>query len=154
MTRTTIAAGLAATALATALATAPAARGAPLCTEFGFAGLLAKCNKATLPPITLSAGKPLAGAPLALQSGAYYEIEIVADGTQELGIAGPEFFRAIWMDEIVINDIEVRPMAVDSLEFDGEGTAELSFIAIKPGRYELKIPGSTGESQRVQITIQ
>ena len=27
-------------------------------------------------------------------------------------------------------------------------------IAIKPGRYELKIPGSTGDSQRVEISIQ
>jgi len=153
MTKGRITAALAAAALGITLG-ASAAMAAPLCTDFGFAGLLAKCNKAELPPITLSAGKPLAEAPLALQSGAYYEIEIIADGTQELAITGPEFFRAIWMDEIVINDIEVRPMAIDSLEFDDEGTAEFSFIAIKPGRYELRIPGSTGESQRVQITIQ
>lgn len=143
---------LVAAALAAALPLAAPA--APLCTDLGFAGLLAKCNKATLPPITLGAGKPLAEAPLKLQSGAYYEIEIVADGTQELAITGPEFFRAIWMDEIVINDIEVRPMAIDSLEFDDEGTAEFSFIAIKPGRYELRIPGSTGATQRVQISIE
>ena len=32
--------------------------------------------------------------------------------------------------------------------------AEFSFIAIKPGRYELHIPGARGDSQRVQISIQ
>ena len=60
----------------------------------------------------------------------------------------------MWVNEIVINDIEIRPMAIDSLEFDDAGTATLSFIAIKPGRYTIQIPGSTGESQRVNIAIQ
>ena len=130
------------------------AQAAPLCADLGFAGLLAKCNRADLPPITLASGKPLAEGPLKLQSGAYYQIEIVADGSAELALTGPEFFRAIWMNEIVINEIEVRPMAIDSFEFDDEGTVEFSFIAIKPGSYYLKIPGTTGETQRVEITIQ
>ncbi|MDH3264069.1 MAG: hypothetical protein OEM24_08735 [Paracoccaceae bacterium] len=89
-----------------------------------------------------------------LQSGAYCELTITADGSAELALAGPDFFRAIWMNEIVIDDIEIRPMAIDSFEFDDAGEARLSFIAIKPGRYELKIPGSTGESQKVTITIE
>ncbi len=143
-------------AAAIAAFSASAAIAAPLCegSKLGFAGLLAKCNKGEEIELTLSSGKPLAEGPIALQSGAYYEMMITADGSQELAITGPEFFRAIWMDEIVINKIEVRPMAIDSLEFDAAGTAELSFIAIKPGRYEIKIPGSTGESQRVDISIQ
>jgi hypothetical protein len=143
---------IAVTALA-ALIAVPAAA-APLCTDLGFAGLLAKCNTSELPPITLGSGKPLAEGPWELQSGAYYEVELTSDGSQELALAGPEFFRAIWIDEVVINDLEVRPLALDSFEFDDEGTIEFSFIAIKPGRYELRIPGSTGETQRVQISIQ
>lgn len=143
---------LAAAALAALLA-APAAA-APLCDNLGFAGLLAACNKEELPELTLGAGKPLSEGPWELQSGVYYEVEITSDGTQELALAGPEFFRAIWIDEVVINDLEIRPLALDSFEFDDEGTIEFSFIAIKPGNFELKIPGSTGESQRVQISIQ
>lgn len=129
---------------------------APLCdgSEMGFAGLLAKCNRETLPPLTLASGQPLAGAPLTLRSGAYYKIDIVSDGSAELALAGPEFFRAIWINEVVINDLETRPIGLDSFEFDDEGTIELSFIAIKPGRYELKVPGSRGDTQRVAITIQ
>lgn len=57
------------------------------------------------------------------------------------------------MNEIVIDDIEVRPMAIDSFEFDGAGEARLSFIAIMPGSYTLSVPGTTGDSQRVAITI-
>ncbi|MGF1658092.1 MAG: hypothetical protein ACFCUS_01540 [Rubrimonas sp.] len=146
-----------AVALAGAIAAPPLAgpaQAAPLCTELGFAGLLARCNREKLPEITLSSGKPLAEGPLNLSSGVYYQIDIVADGTQELALVGPEFFRAIWMNEIVINDIEIRPMAIDSMEFDAAGKASLSFIAIKPGRYELRIPGSTGDTQRVEISIQ
>ncbi|MDT8327465.1 MAG: hypothetical protein RQ750_08790 [Roseovarius sp.] len=127
---------------------------APLCDSLGFSGLLAKCNRGDTIEVTLSSGKPLGEGPVILESGAYYEMEITADGTAEIGLTGPDFFRAIWMDEIVINDIEVRPMAIDSFEFDDAGTAEFSFIAIKPGRYHVLVPGTTGESQRLEIRIQ
>jgi hypothetical protein len=96
----------------------------------------------------------LGEGPITLQSGAYYKMEITADGSAELALTGPEFFRAIWMDEIVINEIEIRPMAIDSFEFDDAGTAEFSFIAIKPGRYHMLIPGTTGDSQRLEFIIQ
>ena len=87
-----------------------------------------------------------------MKSGKYYEIEIEADGSQELALAGASFFRAIWIDEIVVNGIEIRPMAIDSMEFDDAGTAEISFIAIKPGTHVLGVPGS--ETQKVEIVIE
>lgn len=125
---------------------------APLCNDLGFAGLLAACNRGETITLSLASGQAL-GEDQVLQSGAYYTLEIVADGSAEMAIEGPGFFRAIWMNEIVINDIEVRPMAIDSLEFDDEGTATLSFIAILPGSHVLRIPGSTGKSQFVTFTI-
>lgn len=130
------------------------ATAAPLCDNLGFSGLMAKCNRVELPSLTLAAGKPMAEAPLKLSSGVYYELNIVADGSQELGISGPDFFRAIWINEVVINDLEIRPLGIDSFEFDDDGTITVKFVAIKPGRYELKVPGSTGDSQRVDISIE
>ncbi|MCU0909903.1 MAG: hypothetical protein MUE98_00740 [Rhodobacteraceae bacterium] len=121
---------------------------------FGLAGILSAGNKQNLPPITLSAGMPLAEAPLSLTSGTYYEIEIEADGSQELALVGPEFFRAVWIDGIVIEGLEVRPLGLDSVEFDEAGTMEIGFVAIRPGRYELRVPGSTGDTQRLEITIE
>ena len=106
-----------------------------------------------LEPITLSSGQPLAEAPYELEAGKYYEIDINADGSAELAIAGPEFFRNVWINEIVINDIEVRPLGVDSLEFDDEGTATISFVTIRPGTFTLRIPGTTGESQRATFNV-
>jgi len=141
-------------AVLAALTAGPAAA-APLCDNLGFAGLLASCNRGEPIELTLAAGKPLhdGDGPIELQSGAYYEINITADGSAELAIMGPAFFRSVWLNEIVINDIEVRPMAVDSLEFDAAGTARISFVAIRPGTSELMIPGSTGDAQRVQFSI-
>ena len=122
--------------------------------SFGLAGILSASNKEDLPPIILSSGMPLAEAPLTLKSGTYYEIEIEADGSQELALVGAEFFRAIWIDEIVIEGLEIRPLGLDSVEFDEAGTMEIGFLAIKPGSYELRVPGSTGETQRLSITIE
>ena len=117
--------------------------------DLGFAGLLSRSNSEDLPPLTISAEKPLADAPLILKSGTYYEIELISDGSAELAVSGPGFFRAIWIDEVVINDLEVRPYGIDSFEFDDEGVLEISFVAIKPGTYTLQTQTSS-----IQVTIQ
>ncbi len=124
------------------------------CVSSGFAqsGLLTG-GAAKLEPITLSSGMPLAASAYELESGGYYQIDIVCDGSAELAISGSGFFRNIWMDEVIINDIEIRPLGIDSLEFDDEGTATLKFIAIRPGTYELRIPGTTGDTQKATFTI-
>lgn len=122
--------------------------------QLGLAGLLSASNREDLPKLTLSAGLPVAQGPLTLKSGKYYTLEIKADGSQELALEGAGFFRAIWINEIVIEGIEIRPLGIDSLEFDEAGEAEISFIAIKPGSYQLKVPGSTGDTQQVSITIE
>lgn len=121
---------------------------------FGAAGVLSGKNKEDLPPITLSAGEPISEIPWTLKSGTYYEFEIIGDGSQELALVGPEFFHAIWIDEIVIEGLEIRPLGLDSVEFDEAGEMEIGFLAIKPGRYYMKVPGSTGETQRIEITIE
>ncbi|SFI47150.1 hypothetical protein [Albimonas pacifica] len=121
---------------------------------FGLAGVLSAKNRQDLPPIALSAGMPLADAPLVLKSGTYYEIEIIADGSAELALTGPEFFRAIWIDEIVIEGLEIRPLGLDSVEFDEAGTMEIGFLAIKPGRYVLQVPGVAGDLMRLEVSIE
>lgn len=121
--------------------------------QFGMAGLLSATNKEDLPPIILSAGMPLSDAPWDLKSGTYYEFEIQGDGSQELALVGSEFFRAIWIDEIVVEGLEIRPLGLDSIEFDEAGEMEIGFIALKPGSYHLKVPGSSGETHRLEIAI-
>lgn len=121
--------------------------------DFGPSGIMTRSNREDLAPLTLSSGKPVAEGEYTLQSGGYYRIKVMSDGTQELALSGGDFFRAIWINEVVINDIEIRPLGVHSIEFDDAGEAEISFIAIMPGRYALSIPGSTGESQQAVFNI-
>ena len=122
--------------------------------DYGFAGVLSANNKGEMPEITLSVGKPIAEGPITLKSGMMYELEIESDGSGELALEGPGFFRAIWVNEVVVNGLEMRPFGMESVEFDEAGEMEIEFLAIKPGAYFLRIPGSKGESQRVDITIQ
>ena len=116
------------------------------------AGLLTG-GASKLDPITLASGQPLAKALYALEAGKYYKIDITADGSAELAISGPDFFRNVWVDEVVINDIEVRPLGIDSLEFDDEGTATISFVTIRPGTFTLRIPGTTADSQKAVFVV-
>ncbi|MCF1502370.1 hypothetical protein L0F51_01145 [Afifella sp. H1R] len=104
-------------------------------------------------PITLSSGKPLVEAPIELESGKQYKLTIEADGTAELAVHGADFFRNVWVNEIVINDIEIRPLGVDSIEFDAAGEVEMTFVPIRPGRFELRVPNTTGETQGAQILV-
>lgn len=114
-------------------------------------GLLTGAKK--LPPITLSSGKPLAEKPYELESGKYYRLPITSDGTAELAVAGSDFFRNVWINEIVISGIEIRPMGVESIEFDEEGTATISFVTIKPGTFHLRVPQSTADSQQAVFNV-
>ena len=145
---------LAAAALAAGPALAQDAKSAPKGKfDYGFAGLMARDNRADLPDLTLSSGKPVHEVVIELKSGTYYRMKIVSDGTAELALSGGDFFRSIWVNEIVINDIEIRPMGVHSIEFDAAGEALMSFIAIVPGTYKLSVPGSHGDSQAATFVI-
>ena len=44
-------------------------------------------------------------------------------------------------------------MGISSLEFEDEGEAEISFVTIRPGIFELRIPGTTADSQRAVFNV-
>ena len=133
---------------------APAAAASVQHHDFGPSGIMVRSNREDLAPLTLASGKPVAEAEYLLKSGGYYRIRIEADGSQELALSGGDFFRAVWVNEVIVNDIEIRPMGVHSIEFDAAGEAEISFVAIVPGRYTLSVPGSSGATQQAVFTIQ
>ncbi len=53
----------------------------------------------------------------------------------------------------MINDLEIRPLGVDSLEFDDEGVMEISFVTIRPGSFTLQIPGTSSDSQKAVFNV-
>lgn len=76
-----------------------------------------------------------------LETGQYYRIDIRSDGREEFAWMAPELFRNSWVDQIVVNDLEWKGYGVYSLEFDDEGTFTMTFIPIRPGRFEFWVDG-------------
>jgi hypothetical protein len=76
-----------------------------------------------------------------LETGKYYRWRIVHDGGEELAISAPELFRNSWINQVVINDLEVTLYGLHSVEFDDEGTIDIWFVPIRPGEYQFSAPG-------------
>ena len=111
-------------------------------------------SKTTLAPIMIGAGKTLADKPYKLEAGKYYKLVLKSDGSREVPIVGAAFFRNIWVNQISINDIEVRPLGIDSFEFDDEGEIEMTFVPIKPGTYTLGLPSAKSDRERATFIVE
>lgn len=122
--------------------------------EIGAAGLMERSNRTDLDEITLTAGALKSAGTYKLKSGGYYRIKITSDGTQEQAIEAPGLFRNVWVNEVVINEIEIRPLGLDSIEWDDAGTALVSFVAITPGSYELRLRGASGDTQKAVFVVE
>ena len=76
-----------------------------------------------------------------LETGKYYRWRIIHDGGEELQFVAPELFRNSWINQVVINDLEIKPYGLHSVEFDDEGTIDIWFLPLRPGRYEFWAAG-------------
>ena len=94
-----------------------------------------------LEPLVLDAAKGFSVDCYRLESGVYYRWRIRSDGREEYKLVAPAFFREIWVDQVVVEDKEVKPFGLHALEFDDEGEIDVWFVPIRPGRYEFYIEG-------------
>jgi hypothetical protein len=76
-----------------------------------------------------------------LETGKYYILSVTSDGNEEISVVAPELWRNSWINQIVVNDLETKTYGLYSIEFDDEGTFEISFVPIRPGEYEIYVPG-------------
>ena len=80
-----------------------------------------------------------------IETGKYYRLKITADdGADDLAIVMPEFFRNTWIDQVVVNKLEIKAQDLYSLEFDDAGTFTMSFVVLRPGEYGFYSPGQAG----------
>ncbi len=94
-----------------------------------------------LPDLMLKGDLSMSQMEYVLETGKYYRINIISDGQEEFAWMSPELFRNAWVNQIVVNDLEVKSYGVYSLEFDAEGTFEMTFVPIRPGRYDFWVDG-------------
>jgi hypothetical protein len=65
-----------------------------------------------------------------------------------------DLFRNVWMNQIVINDLEVHMNGAPAwLEFDSEGTMQVQFTAVRPGNYSWSVPDLADKGMKGTITI-
>jgi hypothetical protein len=76
-----------------------------------------------------------------LETGKYYRIDITSDGNEEIAVVAPELWRNAWINQIVVNDLEVKAYGLYSVEFDDAGTFNISFVPLRPGEYDIYVPG-------------
>lgn len=94
----------------------------------------------TLPELKLSGDLKMSETEYQLETGKYYRLSITSDGQEEFAWVSPELFRNSWLNQVVVNDLEFKG-TIYSLEFDAAGTFELTFVPLRPGRYEFWVPG-------------
>lgn len=76
-----------------------------------------------------------------IETGKYYRWRIVHDGGEEFQILAPDLFRNSWLDQVVINDLEIQPFGLYAIEFDDAGTIDVWFVPIRPGNFDFWIHG-------------
>lgn len=76
-----------------------------------------------------------------LETGKYYRWRIVHDGGEELAVVAPELFRNSWINQVIVNDLEITPYGLYSVEFDDEGTIDIWFVPVRPGEYKFWADG-------------
>jgi hypothetical protein len=89
-----------------------------------------------------------------MEAGRAYRLRIVAKGRQEYKFYAPEFFRYIWLNQIVINHLEIHGGGPpDHFEFDDPGEIAIEFVAIKPGAYKWEARGLEAKGMTGTITV-
>ncbi len=88
-----------------------------------------------LEPLELNAAEGFSVARYEIEAGVYYRWRIRSDGLEEYKILAPGLFRDSWIDQVVIEDKEVKPYGLHAVEFDDAGEIDIWFIPQRPGEY-------------------
>jgi hypothetical protein len=95
-----------------------------------------------LAPLVMNKDLSMSVKQYELTTGKYYRWQVESKGGEEFQLRAPDLFRNSWVDQIVTNGIEVKPMGgVYGIEFDDPGATEIWFVPIRPGDYEFYVAG-------------
>ena len=99
-----------------------------------------------LEPLMLDAADGFSIKRYEIETGRFYRWRITSDGREEYMLRAPELIRNSWIDQVVIEDREVKPLGgIHALEFDDEGSIDLYFLVIRPGSYAYFVEGLRGQ---------
>ncbi|MBS7544927.1 hypothetical protein [Ancylobacter oerskovii] len=91
---------------------------------------------------------------ITMEGGKSYRLNVTSNGGKEYKFMAPEFFRNAWMNQIVINHLEIHPYGPPHhIEFDDAGTIALEFVPIRTGTYEWWIEGLKDKGMHGTLTV-
>ncbi len=107
-----------------------------------------------LPEVTINGVNGFSLDYLELEAGKFYRLKLTSDGRDEYPVRSKDgFFESIFVNEVVVNDLEVKTTNIWGLEFDGEGTIELFFVPMRTGDFSIEVPGQRLDGFVTRITV-
>ncbi len=106
-----------------------------------------------LEPVMLDAAEGFSIKEYELETGVYYRWRLVSDGKDEYKVLAPELFRNSWINQVVIEDKEVKPYGLYAVEFDDEGTIDIFFVPIRQGEFPFYVEGLETQGFSGTITV-
>jgi hypothetical protein len=89
-----------------------------------------------------------------LETGKAYRLKIVSTGKKEYAMVAPELFSVIWVRKVEAGEVEIKAGALYELEFEKAATAELFFVPIRPGTYQMRAKGLEARGVVITFNIQ
>ena len=94
-----------------------------------------------LPTLVMDANLNFSVKEYKIETGLYYRWKIESKGGDEFQLFMPDFFRNVWINQIVVSDVEFKTSTLYSIEFDSPAVVEVTFVPIRPGRYNYSVRG-------------
>ena len=89
-----------------------------------------------------------------VETGKYYRLNVVCDDSaDDTALMAPEFFRNVWVNQIAIDELELKSYGTYSLECDKAGTFVMTFVPIRPGEYDFYIPGYEDKGMKGKFVV-
>jgi len=89
-----------------------------------------------------------------LETGKSYRLKIVSSGKKEYAMVAPGFFDFIWLRKIEAGGMEIKANSIYELEFEDEAEAEIFFVPIRPGTYEMRAKGLEERGVMVKFIVE
>lgn len=106
-----------------------------------------------LEPLKLDASEGFSITSYEIETGRYYRWRIESDGREEYKLVAPGLFRSSWIDQVVIEDLEVKPMGLHAVEFDDAGVIDVWFIPVRTGTFEFYVEGLETQGFRGEFVV-
>ncbi|GBD41473.1 hypothetical protein HRbin39_00855 [bacterium HR39] len=97
-----------------------------------------------LPPLRIGIGEDGYGMEpkeYRLETGRGYVLTVRSTGLVECELVMREFLDNVWIRQLQAGEVEFRVPTVSAIGLDDEGEFSLTFVPIRPGRYEWACEG-------------